>query len=301
MSRLWSWSFYSSLVLSILAFLVGAGVAWVTYFQPQLGKKDTALSKAAHFFPDVSLLKDHFPKVTYLPAPKGKQKGVSSFTISLVPRRPAGWVSLSEVSREAIGAVIVSEDWAFYQHPGYDARMIREAIKEDLEEGSFARGASTLTQQVVKNVFLSSEKSIVRKIKELVLAVRLEKVVGKRKILETYLNIAEWGEGLFGIRQAAQFYFKKGPAELTAKEGAFLAMLLPSPKRYSQSYRRGELTPYARSTIQRIIVKMLKARYLTEEAYPLAVSTPLSFEKVNEIQKTESEPEPSIDAADPNQ
>ncbi len=227
-------------------------------------------------FPDVSVLKTHYPVVKY----EGEGK---PFTVSLRKSMPPGWTTLGGVSRYAVGAIIVSEDWAFYSHKGYDANQIKEAIKADIEEGRFARGASTITQQVVKNVFLTREKSLWRKVKELVLSVRLEEAVGKRKILESYLNIAEWGEGIFGIRAAARFYFDKSPLELTAKEGAFLAMLLPSPKRYSQSFRQKELTHYARRTISQILSKMTQARYLTVEERDTELSIPLSFEEGAEI------------------
>jgi monofunctional biosynthetic peptidoglycan transglycosylase len=192
--------------------------------------------------------------------------------------RPVHWVSIQEVSKVAVGAVIVSEDWAFYSHQGYDANQIREAIREDWEQGKFARGASTITQQVVKNVFLERDKNLWRKIKELYLAVEIEKTVGKKRILETYLNIAEWGEGVFGIRAASNLYFSKHPSELTAREGAFLAMLLPSPKRYSQSYRSKELTPYARRIVRSILEKMVRANYLTTEEKVAEMTTPFSWE-----------------------
>ncbi|MGZ3708637.1 MAG: transglycosylase domain-containing protein, partial [Bdellovibrionota bacterium] len=199
-------------------------------------------------------------------------------SVTIQRGRPATWVSVKQISRAAVGAILVSEDWAFYQHKGYDPNQIREALRKDWDEGRFARGASTITQQVVKNVFLERDKSLWRKLRELLLAVRLEESVGKQRILETYLNIAEWGEGIFGIERAAQHYFHKEPSELTAKEGAFLAMLLPSPKRYSQSYRKHQLTDYARSTIEAILEKMNRARYLSEDELHMAASAPLPFE-----------------------
>ena len=224
-------------------------------------------------FPDTSKLKTMYPIVHY----HGED---DPFTITLSRMRPSNWVSLSEISKPAVGAIIVSEDWAFYQHNGYDPKQIKEAIKEDWQEGSFVRGASTITQQVVKNVFLEKDKNLWRKIKELFLAVQLEEKVGKKRILETYLNIAEWGEGLFGIDAAAHFYFHKTPAELTAKEGAFLAMLLPSPKRYAQSYRAKHLTDYARETVDTILSKMTQAHYLSESERDMELARPLSFESV---------------------
>jgi monofunctional glycosyltransferase len=224
-------------------------------------------------FPDVSILKKSYPQIVY----QGKDQ---PFRTLMQGRRPPGWVSIQEVSRVAVGAIVVSEDWAFFQHSGYDANQIQEAIKEDWNAGRFVRGASTITQQVVRNVFLSQEKNLWRKIKELILSVQLEEAVGKHRILETYLNIAEWGEGVFGIRAASQKYFGKEPSQLTAKEGAFLAMLLPSPKRYSQSFRRRQLTAYARETVQSILHKMTQAHYLSEEERDEALVSPLPFESV---------------------
>jgi monofunctional biosynthetic peptidoglycan transglycosylase len=226
--------------------------------------------------PDVSVLKAQYPVVKYL----GPEKPPS---VSIQKNRPPQWTSLGEISKAAIGAIVVSEDWAFYQHKGYDTNQIREALKEDIEQGKFARGASTITQQVARNVFLDKDKNIVRKLKEFYLAVRLEDAVGKKKILESYLNIAEWGEGIFGIRNAAHFYFDKSPSELTAKEGAFLAMLLPSPKRYSQSFRAKRLTDYARDTVEDILNKMVQARYLAEDQLEVEKTRKLSWELSDDI------------------
>jgi monofunctional biosynthetic peptidoglycan transglycosylase len=241
-------------------------------------------------FPDVSLLKTHYPVVHY------EGKGETP-TVTISRLRPSSWAGLGDISKLAVGAILVSEDWAFYQHKGYDANQIKEAIKADWEEGRFARGASTITQQVVRNVFLDKDKNLWRKLKELVLAVRIERLVGKRRILETYLNIAEWGEGIFGIRAASRHYFGKEPSVLTAREGAFLAMLLPSPKRYSQSFRAKKLTEYARETVESILGKMAQAHYLTEEERTSESSAPFSFENGGSA-GSPSSPEESEDSAD---
>ncbi len=202
--------------------------------------------------------------------------------------RPASWVSLSAVPREVIGAILVSEDWAFYRHKGYDPEQIKEALKEDLKEGRYVRGASTITQQVVKNLFLGRNKSLWRKGKELIWAVALEKTLRKSRILEIYLNIAELGEGLYGIGPASLVYFERPVSQLDAKQGAFLAMLLPSPKKYSVSFRQRQMTPFAQQSVDRILRKLARAGYITpEEAQRLAFS-PLSFE----------EPEPSTEPED---
>jgi monofunctional biosynthetic peptidoglycan transglycosylase len=220
---------------------------------------------------ELPLLKTQYPWVHY----HGPKKPT---TVTLQTDRPPKWTALPLISKKAVNAIIVSEDWAFYQHHGIDQKQIEEAVKRDWGEKKFTRGASTITQQVVRNVFLTKDKNLWRKVKEAYYAVRIEKVVSKARILEVYLNIAEWGEGIFGIGEASQFYFSKNAAELTAKEGAFLAMLLPSPKRYSQSFRAKRLTEYAHDTVEDILDKMTQAHMLTPEENQAEKQARLSFE-----------------------
>lgn len=179
-------------------------------------------------------------------------------------KKPKNWVSLKEIDYTAAHAVVVSEDWSFYGHSGYDLGQIKEAAVEAIE-GERTRGASTISQQVVKNLYLSPEKTLRRKFKELMYSTYMERNVSKEKILETYLNIAEFGPGIYGIKAAARYYFKKSPKELTAKEGAFLAMLLPSPKRYGESFRKGKMTEFAQKTVSNILDKMVVAKYIKED------------------------------------
>ena len=229
-------------------------------------------------FPDMDVLNHSYPVVTY----NGPDDPPD---VELERKRPRTWVALIEIPKAVQGAVLVSEDWAFFTHKGYDPAMIENAIKEDLAKGKFKRGASTLTQQVVKNVFLEKDKTLWRK--------------AKKKILEVYFNIAEWGQGVYGIRAAAQAYFQKHPSELTAKEGAFLAMLLPSPKRYSQSYRAKKLTLYASKTILNILRNMERAGYIDAGERSSQAQTPLGFEeKALGGQKGDMEPEPDPDRED---
>jgi len=218
-------------------------------------------------------LKTEYPHVLY--------HGPNEPSVVVLKRYPPSqWAPLSQISKAAQGAILVSEDWAFYQHPGYDEKQMREAITESIESHKLKRGASTITQQVVRNIYLSKEKSVVRKVRELWMSTKIEKVLTKNRILELYLNLAEFGDDLFGIGPAAQFYFHKKPAELTAKEGAFLAMLLPSPKRYSVSFKKRVLTPYARKIIHSILNKMVMAHYLSEEEKTAEWVKPLWFESV---------------------
>jgi monofunctional biosynthetic peptidoglycan transglycosylase len=244
-----------SILLIFVFFVAGAGL-WV-YFT----------------LPDVQILKTEYPIVHYL----GPKKDP---TISFQKTKPHTWASLPEISKVAVGAIVVSEDWAYFQHNGYDINQIKEAVREDWEEKKFARGASTITQQVARNVFLDKDKNLWRKLKEFYLAIQLDEIVGKRKTLETYLNVAEWGPGIFGINRASYYYFNKPPIELTAKEGAFLAMLLPSPIRYSQSFRAKRLTSYAEDTVEAILTKMSQARYITEDERIEAANQVLSFENI---------------------
>lgn len=262
--------------IALVTLLVGLGLGGsLTYWLYQLAERE---------FPDVAILNTHYP-VVIDQGPKLPTK------IKLQKNPPSGWVRISDIPKPAMGAVVVSEDWAFFSHDGFDANQLKEAIKEDIADRRFARGASTITMQVVKNVFLSQEKTLYRKAKEFILAIRLDQRVSKRKILEVYFNIAEWGDGIFGIGPAAQRYFGKSPSELSPKEGAFLAMLLPSPKRYSQSFRDGRLTPYAAKTIRSILDKAAQAHYITEDERDAENKTPLSFETPPNENTPESPPE----------
>jgi monofunctional biosynthetic peptidoglycan transglycosylase len=195
-----------------------------------------------------------------------------------VAKKPKNWVSLKDINYTAAHAIVVSEDWSFYGHNGYDMGQIKEAAEEALE-GERTRGASTISQQVIKNLFLSPQKTLTRKLTELMYSTYMERNVSKEKILETYLNIAEFGPGIYGIKAASRHYFKKSPKELTPKEGAFLAMLLPSPKRYGESFRKGEMTPFATKTVNNILDKMVVAKYLKEEQLPKAKDQSFSWEK----------------------
>lgn len=143
------------------------------------------------------------------------------------------WVPLDRISEHLRHAVLAAEDDAFYRHRGVDFNATWICLKQDLKRRGFARGGSTITQQVVKNLYLSPRKSMPRKLKEAVTALRLERVLEKRRIFEIYLNIAEWGPGIFGAEAAARRYFKKSAAELDAAEAAALAAVLPSPLRHS--------------------------------------------------------------------
>ena len=187
----------------------------------------------------------------------------------------ADWVPIHLISNHLLMAVIASEDSAFYSHDGIDLFELKESVKKDLQEKRWARGGSTLTQQVIKNVYLSKQKSLWRKFKEILWARELEKSLSKSEILCVYANIVEWGPNLFGIRSAARHYFNTTPALLTPKQSAFLAMMLPAPVKYYTSFKNRELTDFAEKRVAHILHVMNRMGFLDEEKYHDALAETL--------------------------
>jgi monofunctional biosynthetic peptidoglycan transglycosylase len=140
------------------------------------------------------------------------------------------WTPSGRIPSEMKWAVILAEDSNFYKHEGFDVKAIKNAIKYDLEKKSLKRGASTITQQTAKNLFLSREKTITRKLKEIYLAYRMEQELTKGRIIEFYLNVVELGPMVYGIGHGSQYYFGKPASALTPRECAFLAAMLPGPR-----------------------------------------------------------------------
>jgi monofunctional biosynthetic peptidoglycan transglycosylase len=139
------------------------------------------------------------------------------------------WVPYGRISNNLKKAVITTEDGAFWQHEGIDYEQLRDAVETNWERGEFARGASTITQQLAKNLYLSPSKNPIRKVKEVLITRRLEVELSKQRILELYLNSIEWGDGVWGAEAAARRYFRKSAAELTATESALLAAAIANP------------------------------------------------------------------------
>lgn len=218
---------------------------------------------------DVGELTDHYPQAMV-------KKNTADYIIK--PGKPAKWVELKSISPAARWAIVISEDWAFYQHAGLDVEQIKVVLSE-MAGGERFRGASTITQQTVKNIYLTHQRSLWRKLHEIILARKLEKNLSKDRILEIYLNCIQYGPGLFGIGPASRHYFDKAPAELSAREGAFLAMLLPSPNKYYTSFKQRQLTAFARERIKAVLTKMRMAKVITPEEFELQLETPFSWEK----------------------
>lgn len=214
------------------------------------------------------------------------QKDAGTVKYKQVSTMPVDWVPLDKISKRLRGAIITSEDGKFYDHPGYDIEELTDAINDGLVKKKKLRGASTITQQLIKNLYFQTDRSFWRKTKEMALTLWIEKHVAKDKILESYLNVIEYGEDLYGIKKASLYYFKKMPSQLNARESAFLAMLLPSPKRYSKSFKKKELTAFAQRSIHSILFKMLQGGYIGVEEYYENINRRFSWEKYEEAEVT---------------
>lgn len=142
------------------------------------------------------------------------------------------WVPLKSIPQDAVDAVVVAEDGTFWQNEGFDWYEFRESVEKNWEEGKAARGASTITQQLVKNLYLSSSKNPLRKLKEWALTWYMSRQLSKSRIIELYLNVIEWGNGVYGIEAASRVYFGKPAAALSREECARLAATIPSPLRH---------------------------------------------------------------------
>jgi monofunctional biosynthetic peptidoglycan transglycosylase len=142
------------------------------------------------------------------------------------------WVPLSRISPYVMKAVIIAEDDKFWSHEGFDFEAMQKALEKDIKKKKFQVGGSTISQQLAKNLYLSPSKNPVRKIKEAILTWRMEQRLSKRRIIELYLNVAEMGDGVFGVEAAAQSHYGKHASGLNAREAAALASVLPNPRRY---------------------------------------------------------------------
>jgi monofunctional biosynthetic peptidoglycan transglycosylase len=145
------------------------------------------------------------------------------------PRRTP--IAIASISSVLVDAVVLSEDASFFVHGPFDFGEVAAAAKVDLKEGRYVRGASTLTQQLAKNLFLGTRKTLWRKFREALLAIKLERTLPKKRILALYLNAVEWGDGVFGAEAGAQSLFKVHAAELTPAQAAVMAAMLPAPRR----------------------------------------------------------------------
>ena len=168
------------------------------------------------------------------------------------------WTPYAAISPNLKRAVLVAEDITFFSHHGFELKEMRNAMEDALREGNLPRGASTITQQLAKNLWLSSSRSPLRKVREAALTWQLERALPKRRILELYLNVAEFGPGIYGAGAASQRYFGKAAADLEPREAAALAAGLPKPR----SWHPGATSAAYHRRIERILQRMSKADFL---------------------------------------
>lgn len=177
------------------------------------------------WLPDVTFLKDTNPETTaFMEQARARYRSAGMKT-----QIHHSWVQLEKISPDLVDAVLIAEDARFFNHRGFDLIEIRRSIEENFRKMRWARGGSSLTQQLAKNLFLTPKKSLKRKFDEMLITWKLEATLSKNRILELYLNVVDWGGNCFGIQEAAQFYFSKNASELEDKEAASLAARLPNP------------------------------------------------------------------------
>jgi transglycosylase-like protein len=209
------------------------------------------------------------PFVHEVVAPGG---GVRAIDVS--PASP-DFIALPDVPALFVETVLLGEDYGFHGHRGIDLSELPAAILKNWSRGGAARGASTITQQLAKNLFLSRDKRLGRKLQELCLALLLEATLDKERILEIYLNVIEWGPDVYGLRPAARRYFGREPRGLTPKQMAFLVALIPGPIKYQRSFASGTLSPGFRPLVDRLLAKLRSVGGLSEEEYQAALAEEL--------------------------
>ena len=219
-------------------------------------------------YPDVGELKKNNPQTTAFIEYRKAQWADEGRDVKLDQR----WVSLSQISPNLIKAVLIGEDDGFYKHDGFDVKGMENAIERSIQKGTLA-GGSTISQQLSKNLYLSPSKNPVRKLKEAIITYRMEKILSKRRILELYLNIAEWGDGIFGIEAAARHYYGKSAKSLNAQEAAHLASVLPNPIKYNPLSDQKYVVNRSK-----IIYKILLRRGVVIQSYKEVMTPPKADE-----------------------
>jgi len=197
---------------------------------------------------DIPALKKEFKHVA-----RKKGKVIKEFKVGRSNRR---FVSYHNLGKNVIRGVLTCEDGRFFRHNGFQLKHFRESIIQNLKEKRFVRGASTITMQLAKNLFLNGKKNISRKFQEVLLAYTLEQVLDKKRMFEIYMNIIEWGPKIYGIGSASRHYFYKSPSKLKPIEAAFLGSIIANPVKYHYMYSRGSVTGRWSQYLSVIVNKM---------------------------------------------
>ena len=213
-------------------------------------------------------------------------------------RESPHYVRYNDVPKHFFQSLILSEDGSFYTHKGFDWFEIKESFRRNIVEWKFARGGSTITQQLAKNLYLTTEKSLGRKFKEFFISKQIESKLTKTQILEKYINVVEFGEQVFGLQAASEKYFAKSPSLLNLLESVYLVSLLPSPKRLSQGFAEKQLSENNLWRMRIILRRLYRSKNISDTAYVYAKflleESPWPFENFN-IELYEQNDEQSID------
>lgn len=254
-------------------------------FNSELKKDNFRIKKFGKEF--FSRLNNSFPYTAY-------EKGVPVKTFMVGPENP-DFTPLYAISTHLKNAVLTSEDGGFYLHRGFNEEAFRKSIIDNIHKGKFARGGSTISMQLVKNVFLNRNKTIGRKLEEVLIVWLIENngLVPKDRMYEVYLNIIEWGPMIYGIKEASEFYFNKRPSDLTLPESIFLASIIPSPKAFKYSFEKdGTLKNRLYGYFRLMSAHMLKKGFISEdEANNLYPAIELKGKARNFIIPSDSLPE----------
>ncbi|HSW59983.1 MAG TPA: biosynthetic peptidoglycan transglycosylase, partial [bacterium] len=202
-----------------------------------------------------------------------RNEQVVSFVVGETNR---DFIALDYIPEHVLWAVIVSEDAGFFMHKGIDFEEMSAAVKDNIKKKKM-RGGSTITQQIAKNLFLKREKTLLRKFREVILAIELDATLSKKRLLEIYFNIVEWAPGVFGITNAAWYYFGKPVYMLTPLEGAYLASVIPGPYKYNYQFLSGNVSEKWIENLYRILNIMNETGHLTLQEYIDAVKENIVF------------------------
>ncbi len=203
---------------------------------------------------------------------QAKQAAIKSVEVQLKDNphqfKQYKWVAIDHINRELLYAIVMSEDGDFFTHQGIDYDALISALGENIKRREWSYGASTISQQTAKNIYLENNKTLYRKLKELLVTKRLEQALNKNEILELYLNIVEFGPDIYGVEQAAQYYFKQPASQLNAAQGAFLAILMPSPRKYHFTvFQNQYLEKRHKRKYRRILQDMRFKEYISPVQY----------------------------------
>lgn len=215
--------------------------------------------------PDVTVLRSQNPKTTALMLQRYRQAQNNGKDLNVRQQ----WVSFERIPKLLKDSVRISEDAGFYQHQGVDFTELKAAIKKNWQKGKYVRGASTITQQLAKNLYLSTDKTIIRKIKELLIARSLEKYLKKKRIFHLYLNVIEFGPGIFGVAAAARYYFHKDVGRLNLEESVRLTAVIPRPLKENPTKN----SRWLKWKAGWILDTLRKNKYINQTQYRLAIKS----------------------------